>query len=85
LVEDADTNVRYDALLVVNFDDTDIEDDVDIDLSKMGIALSSFDKCTLTNMWTAEVHKRTGGKQPIYTKGLKIHDHLAYKINCSPF
>lgn len=75
----------YTAVLVVNWYDRNITHDAMLDLTAHGIALSSFDKCSITDLWTDEKVQTNGGVQALKTTNMKMHDHKAYKMKCDPF
>ena len=85
LNEEADTQDLYFALLIVNWYDEALTANTKLDFSAHGMALSSFDNCVMTNLWTNEQTWGYGGENEFPTANLAKHDHLAYKIKCSAF
>ena len=49
------------------------------------IALTQYDDCKMTDLWTGEEMQAYGGMNEFPTTGLAKHSHLAYKVKCSAF
>lgn len=85
LIEDKTTQELYTALLIVNWYDDNLQANTVLNLSEHGIALSQYDNCEITDLWSGAKTQGMGGDTEFQTTGLAKHSHMAYKIKCSAF
>lgn len=85
LVLEQGTNEYYFGLLIVNWEDEDLQANAKLNFKDAEIALTDYDTCSITDLWTGETQNAGGGTNEFPTTGLAKHSHLAYKIKCSAF
>lgn len=78
-------NQLYYALLIVNWYDENLTVNTKFDLKAAGISLTPYDNCEMLDLWTGKKSTGMGGMAEFPTANLAKHDHVAFKIVCSPF
>lgn len=73
----------YVVVVAVNWDDATTTSGYTYNLIDNNIAFTKYDSCTTTDLWTGETTSHTGAPQ--VWEDLLPHQHLAKRVNCSPF
>lgn len=73
----------YVVVVAVNWDDANPQTSYTYNLVDNNIAFTKYDSCTTTDLWTGVTTTHNGAPQA--WGDIQPHQHLAKKINCSPF